>query len=249
MTDTSSVGSSRTPDTPYSPPARSSDPAAASRNDRPSDDPRAGAFQAAMREARENRDDDRGDSDDDASARGGRKKGKGGLADSLASLLGVKGSTGAHGFAPGRREGLRPIQGGQQPAGRAGGLVHVDGSAASSRRHAGKRQRINGGRGRLRRHAGAGRRARAQAGDSQTIRVSLNAAGSPVQGFQLARGPDGALTVALAAAPGSVAEVTRSLESLRRRMEAKGFSLDDLRLSTDLEEFGPVAGQAASGEA
>ena len=84
-----------------------------------------------------------------------------------------------------------------------------------------------------------------QGGADAPITVAMNSLGSPLQAFQLARLPDGSLSLALQAEAGAVPEVSRSLETLRRRLEARGLSLGEIRVADAGETLGPSAAEGA----
>ncbi len=87
--------------------------------------------------------------------------------------------------------------------------------------------------------------ARAQtAPPDQAIQLSLNDAQVPLQGVTVARLPDDTLSMTLQATPGAVTEVTRTLEALRRRLEARGVTLGELKLAEEGVE-GPTAAPGA----
>lgn len=58
-----------------------------------------------------------------------------------------------------------------------------------------------------------------------------------VMGLDVKRGADGSLSLILAARPDATPEVTKALEALRKRLEARGLSLSDLRLATEDDGF------------
>lgn len=60
-----------------------------------------------------------------------------------------------------------------------------------------------------------------------------------VVGLGVKRGADGSLSLILAARPDATPEVTKSLEALRRRLEARGLSLAELRLALGDEGLDP----------
>ncbi len=60
-----------------------------------------------------------------------------------------------------------------------------------------------------------------------------------VIGLDVKRGADGSLSLILAARPDATPEVTRALEALRRRLEARGLSLAELRLAIGDEGADP----------
>lgn len=60
-----------------------------------------------------------------------------------------------------------------------------------------------------------------------------------VLGLDVKRGADGSLSLILAARPDAAPEVTRALETLRRRLEARGLSLAELRLQIGDEGLDP----------
>ncbi len=60
-----------------------------------------------------------------------------------------------------------------------------------------------------------------------------------VVGLGVKRGADGSLSLILAARPDATPEVTKSLEALRRRLEARGLSLSELRLALGAEGLDP----------
>lgn len=60
-----------------------------------------------------------------------------------------------------------------------------------------------------------------------------------VIGLDVRRGADGSLSLILAARPDATPEVTRALEALRRRLEARGLSLAELRLAMGDEGLEP----------
>jgi hypothetical protein len=57
----------------------------------------------------------------------------------------------------------------------------------------------------------------------------------PMTGVQLVRQPDGALSVTLAASGLAVPQVSRTLEGLRKRLEARGLDIADLKLEAEDE--------------
>lgn len=90
--------------------------------------------------------------------------------------------------------------------------------------------------------------ARAQtAPPNQAIQVTLNDARAPLDGVVVTRLPDGSLSMTLQASPGAVTEVTRTLEALRRRLEAKGVTLGELKLAEEGDGEGPASAQGAGG--
>lgn len=62
----------------------------------------------------------------------------------------------------------------------------------------------------------------------------------PMTGVQLVRQPDGALSVTLAASGLAVPQVSRTLEGLRKRLEARGLDIADLKLEAEDEPAGYV---------
>lgn len=77
--------------------------------------------------------------------------------------------------------------------------------------------------------------AAADKGKALTVLVERAA----VLGLDVRRGADGSLSLILAARPDATPEVTRALEALRRRLEARGLSLAELRLATGDEGLDP----------
>ncbi len=235
MSDTSGVSGGSAP-----PPATRAEPPPSGRGAEAGRDPRTDAFRAALHEV------DRGDAreDDEDGARngddarpGGARKRKAGEGGGLASLLGLKAPP--HGLggpvslketkedADGALAGLGAYTGGSAsagPAAEAEGASPADLSAFTQMMEA------------------AAVRAQAAA-EGAPITVSLNDAGSMLESFQVSRSADGSLNFTLQAAPGSAEEVSRSLDTLRRRLEARGLSLGGLQMSADGP--GPQAVQAA----
>lgn len=77
--------------------------------------------------------------------------------------------------------------------------------------------------------------AAADKGKALTVMVERAA----VLGLDVKRGADGSLSLILAARPDATPEVTRALEALRRRLEARGLSLAELRLAINGEGPNP----------
>lgn len=77
--------------------------------------------------------------------------------------------------------------------------------------------------------------AAADKGKALTVLVERAA----VMGLDVKRGADGSLSLILAARPDATPEVTRALEALRRRLEARGLSLAELRLAIGDEGLDP----------
>jgi len=77
--------------------------------------------------------------------------------------------------------------------------------------------------------------AAADKGKALTVLVERAA----VLGLDVKRGADGSLSLILAARPDATPEVTRALEALRRRLEARGLSLSELRLAIGDEGLNP----------
>jgi hypothetical protein len=77
--------------------------------------------------------------------------------------------------------------------------------------------------------------AAADKGKALTVLVERAA----VLGLDVKRGADGSLSLILAARPDATPEVTRALEALRRRLEARGLSLAELRLAIGDEGLDP----------
>lgn len=64
----------------------------------------------------------------------------------------------------------------------------------------------------------------------------------PMTAVQLVRQPDGALSVSLAVSGFAAPQVSRSLEGLRKRLEARGLSIGDLTLESEDEPASYVKG-------
>lgn len=77
--------------------------------------------------------------------------------------------------------------------------------------------------------------AAADKGKALTVLVERAA----VLGLDVKRGADGSLSLILAARPDATPEVTRALEALRRRLEARGLTLAELRLASGEEGLDP----------
>ena len=77
------------------------------------------------------------------------------------------------------------------------------------------------------------------AGGDKTKGVAMGLAdrGSPLTGLGLARGADGSLSLTLAAHPHATPEVTKALETLRKRLEVRGLALADLQVEADDGDF------------
>jgi hypothetical protein len=77
------------------------------------------------------------------------------------------------------------------------------------------------------------------AGGDKTKGVAMGLAdrGSPVTGLGLARGADGSLSLTLAAHPHATPDVTKALETLRKRLEVRGLALADLQVEADDGDF------------
>jgi hypothetical protein len=76
------------------------------------------------------------------------------------------------------------------------------------------------------------------AGDkTKGVAMGLSDRGSPLTGLGLARGADGSLSLTLAAHPNATPEVTKALESLRKRLEVRGLTLADLQVEADDGDF------------
>ncbi len=237
MTDISSFGAPP-------PPSEAPPPSDASRSDDPRTDPRGDAFQAALREAggdaraAEGQDAraERRDDDDDDAQQDGRKRGKNG---------------GKSGAAPSGAGGLQALLGRAklQDASDKSGLAALT-SGPGGHPGAGEAEQAAAPGGpdlqvfaQMLEDAAA----RAQtAPPNQAIQVTLNDAQGSLEGVTVARLPDGSLSMTLQASPGAVTEVTRTLEALRRRLEAKGVTLGELKLAEEGAE-GPAAAQGAGG--
>lgn len=70
-------------------------------------------------------------------------------------------------------------------------------------------------------------------GDRKALAVGLADKSSLLTGLGLARAPDGALSLTLAARPDATPEVTKALEALRKRLEVRGLTLADLFVEAD----------------
>ena len=226
------------------PPSEAPSPSDASRYDDPRTDSRGDAFQAALRDAggdaraAEGQDAriDRRDEDDDDPQQDDRKRdkdeGKSSAAPSglggLQALLGrakLQDASDRSGLAA-----LTPDSGGRSVVGEAEPVAAPGGPdlqvfAQMLEDAAARAQTTPPG---------------------QAIQVMLNDAQVPLEGVTVARLPDGSLSMTLQASPGAVTEVTRTLESLRRRLEARGVTLGELKLAGEGAE-GPAAAQGAGG--
>ncbi len=78
----------------------------------------------------------------------------------------------------------------------------------------------------------------------QTLKILFNDSGGALQSVQITRAADGAISLRLATDADAVPEVSRSLEALRRRLEARGFTLGGLELDTESSPV-KVAGSSA----
>ena len=196
------------------------------RRGEPARDPRSEAFHAALHEV------DRQDADEADETRGGdearpgarkRKAAEGG---GLASLLGAKG-------APHGLDALSTLRGRkEEPGGALAGLDAYTGGAGSAAAGAAEAQGASPADLSAFTQMMEAAAVRAQAAqEGAPVTVSLNDAGALLQGFQVVRSADGALSFTLQAAPGAAEEVSRSLDTLRRRLEARGLSLGELKLA------------------
>ncbi len=203
-------------------------------------------FQAALDDVQRRggaADDPRSEDDDagEGSTSGRKRKGGDG---GLMSLLGLKepprgaahGTAGPLARAPrdrrdGALEGVGPQAGGSASGVAAAGEAAAGGSTVDAAAFAEMVEQA----------AARG----LQGGADAPITVALNDARSPVQAFQLARLPDGSLSLSLQAEAGAVPEVSRSLDALRRRLEARGLSLGEIRLADGREALGPSAAEGA----
>lgn len=246
MTDISSSGS-------LPPPSEAPPPSGGARYDPSRPDGRNDAFQAALRDAggdaraaegRSDRTESRDEDDQDGQGRDGRKRRKGageGKADAPPP-----------GAAKGGLGGLQAMLG--RP--KLQDMSDKSGLAALTANPGG-----GGGAGEAEAPSAPGgpdlavfaqmledAAARAQvAAPNQAIQVTLNDARGSLEGVSIARLPDGSLSMTLQASPGAVTEVTRTLESLRRRLEAKGVTLGELKLAEEGEARGPDAPDGAGG--
>jgi hypothetical protein len=76
------------------------------------------------------------------------------------------------------------------------------------------------------------------AGDkTKGVAMGLSDRGSPLTGLGLARGADGSLSLTLAAHPNATPELTKALESLRKRLEVRGLTLADMQVEADDGDF------------
>lgn len=73
----------------------------------------------------------------------------------------------------------------------------------------------------------------AAGGDRKALALGLADKNSLLTGLGLARGPDGAVSLTLAARPDATPEVTKALEALRKRLEVRGLALADLFVEAD----------------
>jgi hypothetical protein len=80
---------------------------------------------------------------------------------------------------------------------------------------------------------------------NQVIQVRFTDLSSPLQEVQVSRLPDGSLGMTVAATDAAVPEVSRSLETLRRRLEAKGVNLGELKMAEE-KDLAPEAVEAAT---
>ena len=234
MTDTSATS-------PPPPPASRPAPAGRTENRQT-----RGDFQAALDDAQRRgsaADDPRSEDDDagEGSTAGRKRKGGDG---GLMSLLGLReppsgaphAAAGALARAPrdrkdGALEGVGTQAGGSTAGADAAGETAAGGSTVDAAAFAEMVEQA----------AARG----LQGGTDAPITVALNDARSPVQAFQLARLPDGSLSLSLQAEAGAVPEVSRSLETLRRRLEGRGLSLGEIRLADAGEALGPSAAEGA----
>jgi hypothetical protein len=72
---------------------------------------------------------------------------------------------------------------------------------------------------------------------SKGVAIGLSDRGSPLTGLGLARGADGSLSLTLAAHPNATPEVTKALETLRKRLEVRGLTLADMLVEADDGDF------------
>jgi hypothetical protein len=73
----------------------------------------------------------------------------------------------------------------------------------------------------------------ASGGDRKAIALGLADKASLLTGLGLSRGPDGAISLTLAARPDATPELTKALEALRKRLEVRGLALADLFVEAD----------------
>lgn len=79
---------------------------------------------------------------------------------------------------------------------------------------------------------------------NQTLQVRFTDLRSPLESVAITRLPDGSLGMTLATGSNAAPEVSKMLEALRRRLEAKGVSLGELKLAEE-DTLGPDAVQGA----
>lgn len=77
----------------------------------------------------------------------------------------------------------------------------------------------------------------------QAMQVRFLEQAWPMTGVQLVRLPDGALSLTLAASGHAVPQVSRTLEGLRRRLEARGLDIADLKLEAEGDESAHLVGR------
>lgn len=70
---------------------------------------------------------------------------------------------------------------------------------------------------------------------SKAVQIRFMDQALPMTGLQMVRLPDGALSLTLAASGNAVPQVNKSLEALRRRLEARGFDVLDVKVEADAQ--------------
>ncbi|PLR27303.1 hypothetical protein SGCZBJ_07855 [Caulobacter zeae] len=73
----------------------------------------------------------------------------------------------------------------------------------------------------------------ASGGDRKALALGVADKASLLTGLGLSRAPDGSLSLTLAARPDATPELTKALETLRKRLEVRGLALADLFVEAD----------------
>lgn len=73
----------------------------------------------------------------------------------------------------------------------------------------------------------------ASGGDRKALALGVADKASTLTGLGLSRAPDGSLSLTLAARPDATPELTKALETLRKRLEVRGLALADLFVEAD----------------
>lgn len=236
MTDTSAYAT-RAPAPTYTDPAPS-------RRYAPAQSDSGDAFNAALRDANRGVDREeepsarRADKRDEDDKRK-KRKGEGEAPAAGAARAGAKGAPAplqAHARAPDEKQGKADILSGLTP--HPGGAQHAEAvqgpAGADAVDPAAFAQMLEQ----------AAARAETLA-PGQTLQVRFTDLRVPLEGVAVTRLPDGSLGMTLTAGPNATPEVSKALETLRRRLEARGINLGELKLAEE-DDLAPEAVERSS---